>query len=109
MFTRLKGNKRYSIISKDAFGIVLRVPRYRKTDMYIGNKESSIAKGFCPKGTDRFYVIDNDHVVIDGFFATPCEEPTVEISITGKAKVSASTWPKIAAEIESLLREQEES
>jgi hypothetical protein len=106
LFTRKRGTKRYEVISSDGAGITLRVPRYHKTPIYIGSIASCREKGLSPKGRESFFCLKNGDVVMDGYLAKPCEERTVEISIRGRAKVTAATWSKISAEVSSLLNDQ---
>lgn len=102
-FERKHSDKRYKVVSKDGVGLTLAIPRYVKTDVWMGTKNDVKAKGFLPKGTDDFYTLPDGTVVIDGFLAVPNEDNIIEMKVRGNLIITARNWWELKNEIESLL------
>jgi hypothetical protein len=107
MFTRKYKHKRYEVISEDGFGIVLKVPKYEKTNVWMGTKEEAKAKGLKPKGSKNFYKTIDGSVVEEGYLAKPTSERKVEMSIRGKCIMTKGNLEELNKEISLLLNEQE--
>jgi len=106
MFTRQTGHKRYKIISKDEFGITLKVPRYQKTGIRIGTKAEAENKGLQPKGSNSFYTLSDGSVVVDGYLAEPAKENIVEMTAKD-INITRLNWSELKNEIEFLLNHHE--
>lgn len=109
MFTRQTDHKKYKVVSKDGFGITLKVPRFQKTNIRIGSKEEAQNKGLQPKGSKNFYRISDGFVVVDGYLAEPAEENIIEITVNKGTHITQANWPELKKEIEDLLDYYEQS
>lgn len=103
MFKREFNHKRYKVVSKDGFGITLKVPRYIETNIRIGTKEEAEAKGLQPKGSKNFYQLPDGTVVVNGFLAEEANENRVEIIVSKGTNITQANWNDIKDEIEFLL------
>lgn len=104
MFYRKTGNKKYKVISDDGMGLKLTVPKYKKTNIWFGEKTEVQEKGLKVSGSEKFYIYDN-FIVIDGYLAEIEQENKVEVKINGSLLITKENWEDIKNEIESLLYE----
>lgn len=107
IFERKSDHKRYKIMSRDGFGLELKIPRYEKTNIKIGTKSEAEEKGLRPRGSKNFYETIDKNIVVDGYLAVPAEDNKVEIRIRGAATVSKAHWEEIKKEIDFLFNYQE--
>lgn len=104
MFTRKFDDKLYKIISVDGCGIELKVPRYKKSSIRIGNKSDAEKKGLGPKGKNKFYTIADGSVVVDGYLSEPTVENKVEMKVKGNISISQANWDEIKEEVDFMLK-----
>lgn len=69
-------------------GIIIKVPRYRKTGLFIGDKKAAIRNGLKAVGRNNFYKLENGQVVIDGYIAE--ESDARELILTGKIVLNSN-------------------
>jgi len=103
VFKRQFNHKRYKVISKDGFGITLKLPRYEKTDIRVGTKDEAEERGLNPKGSKSFYKLPDGSIVIDGFLAKPAEENRVKMTVKKDTDITYSNWNELKKEIEFML------
>ena len=103
MFQRKYNHKRYKVISKDGFGIELKIPRYQKTTIWIGYKDKAIEGCLNPVGSKNFYKTIDNTVVIEGYLAEPIEEPRIEVRVRGIVTMTKDHIEAIQKEIKELL------
>ena len=105
MFRHDYDHQLYHIISRDGVGMTLKVPKYRKTSVWIGKKKD-VEGRYKVKGRQNFYVMQaDDSVVLDGYLTEPASK-RVELSVKGTVTITPQNWPDIKAEIEKLLSEE---
>lgn len=105
MFVRRKGNWRYKAISTDNAGIVLRVPRYSKTGVYIGTYDECKEKGLSPKGTKSCFRLPGGEVIMDGFLAEPSREASIELQVKGTVRLTKNSLDELWEEMNKLIAE----
>lgn len=103
MFHREFNHKRYRIVSKDGFGITIKLLKYQATETWIGFKDDARKAGFVVKGSKGFYQLSDGSVVIKGFLARPTKENNIEISIKKGVNINKNLWNEIRKEVDFLL------
>lgn len=85
-------------------GIVIKIPKYKKTSFYMGCKKDAEANGFKVKGTNRFYKISNGQIVIDGYIAQERED--IEIILSGDIRLNKESVKGLHSFVINILNRQ---
>lgn len=104
MYTRILDNQQYVAISNAAGGIELKVPRYTKTETYIGRQKEARERGFLVKsgGTKTLYFLEDGTPVLNGYIAKPAKKFATELRIPKTVTLTETGLTELINEINLL-------
>ena len=100
-----KENKEYREIYVFNNGLIVKIPRYKKTCFFIGTKREAIEKGFNPKGTNRFYSIGKNQYVLEGYLGEKRRDNDRNLLLTGNININKNNIEGFCEEIKRILED----
>lgn len=104
---KTRTNKEFKKIYVLDNGIVIRIPKYKKTSIYFGDKKCAINRGVIAKGNKNFYITDNGIVIKDGYVAEEIHTRELDIKTNGNLKLNKNNVDDFINIIKKALEEED--